>query len=509
MKRTISLLLALLLSAASAFSLTACSEKNLDSESPVSQNEEVLADASSEDNETEASDPFSGTDFGGRAFRVYTSVNEYDSTNGDKFIRGSGELNGEAVNDAVFNRNQKVADLLNISYDYTEADYDYNNGSDAIESQIMAGADEWDVMANDIGGFAGLARDGYIRNVYNSKILDLTKSYWYADAMRDCQFIEGGMYLLIGDYFTDALQSSHCLYVNEEILNDVYGTTEYVNDMVFGGNWTLDGMIGVMEDTMRDTDGSGQMKEGDLFGFTCIGMWGSLIPFVIGSDIQFIERTDEGPQFCFNNERSVKTLEKLYELFYSPATLTDPEDFSTRGLQILFSNNQSTILGYNRLGDLANFRDVEFAMGVVPYPKLDETQDSYVSTMHDISEIGAIPVTLPAESVDFCHTVLEVLCRETGRTVIPEWYENGLKIKYSKGQDDAKMIDLIHDTITGPFAVAYNSVLGDFLLTSCFCEPLAYNRPDFASAYKSNEKAASKQLQKAYDKFAENLRNGN
>ncbi len=123
--------------------------------------------------------------------------------------------------------------------------------------------------------------------------------------------------------------------------------------------------------------------------------------------------------------------------------------------------------------------------------------------------IVAISVTLPADSVSFCQTVLEILCRETGRTVIPKYYEEGLKIKYSDGQDDAKMIDLIHDAISSPFPVAYDSMLSNFMLNSTFSTPLQSNSTDFASAYKRMEKASKKTLEKASNAFAANLANGN
>ena len=111
--------------------------------------------------------------------------------------------------------------------------------------------------------------------------------------------------------------------------------------------------------------------------------------------------------------------------------------------------------------------------------------------------------------MEYVCTVLEVICRETNRTVIPEWYENGLKIKYANGQDDAKMVDLIHDNINNPFANTYDMALSDFMKGKCFSTPLQSNSTDFASAYQKNLKAAEKTLTKMYDKFAENLANGN
>ncbi|MBQ3815967.1 MAG: hypothetical protein II836_07910, partial [Clostridia bacterium] len=296
MKRIISLLLSLLLCLGSLSVLAGCSEskENADKGDQSTPSDGSVDVTAPEETETEFVDPFAGTDFEGREFRVYTSVDSTDATNGNAFIQGSGELNGEAVNDAVFERNAKVCDLLNITMSFIEANLTYSNHEATIKKQIMAGADDWDVMANDIMAFGSLARDGYLHNIYSNKILDLNQSYWYGDAMKDCQFIEGGMYILIGDYFTDALQSAHALYSNKNLINDYYDDPNYLQNMVFDGKWTFDAMIDVINTVMKDSDGDGQMKEGDLFGFTCIGMWGSMIPFLIGTGIKFIERTDEG-----------------------------------------------------------------------------------------------------------------------------------------------------------------------------------------------------------------------
>ena len=510
MKKLISLLLVLCLTLGSAAAFSSCSETTSDDEGKTADPTSPASDAEvPEETETEFIDPFVDTDFGGRDFRVYTSVDDTDATNGNAFIQGSGELNGEAVNDAVYERNAKVSELLNINPTFIEASLSYSNHEATIKKQIMAGADDWDVMANDIMAFGSLARDGDLHNVYSNQILDLNQTYWYGDAMRDCQFVEGGMYILIGDYFTDALQSAHALYSNKNLINDYYNDPNYIQNMVFDGTWTFDAMIEVINTVMKDSDGDGTMKEGDLFGFTCIGMWGSMIPFLIGTDIKFIERTDEGIEYCFNNERSVKILEKLNELFYSDGALTTLADYSDAGLRIVFGAGQSLIIGYNRIGDLTKMRDIEFTIGILPYPKLDGDQENYVSSLHDTSEVGAIPMTLPPDSMDFCTTCLEVFCRETGKMVIPKYYEEGLKVKYSNGQDDARLIDLIHDSISSPFPVAFNGTLGGFLLGTCFSTPLGSNSTDFASAYQKSSKAALKTLDKTAKAFLTNLENGN
>ena len=90
-----------------------------------------------ETEETEAPDPFADVDFGGRDFRVLTSIYVNDSTNADKFIRGTGETNGEIVNDAVYARNLFVSELLGITLKFTEASFSYSNAEASIKNLVI------------------------------------------------------------------------------------------------------------------------------------------------------------------------------------------------------------------------------------------------------------------------------------------------------------------------------------------------------------------------------------
>ena len=106
MKKSLSLILASVILACAA--LTSCSEKAADETTadttPTTANAETAADTETE-TETEESDRFADVNYGGKTFTVYTSVDTNDATNGDAFIRGTGEYTGEAINDAVYDRN--------------------------------------------------------------------------------------------------------------------------------------------------------------------------------------------------------------------------------------------------------------------------------------------------------------------------------------------------------------------------------------------------------------------
>lgn len=475
-------------------------------DSETAETAPAVEQAAVEQTETEEPDPFAGTDFGGKELRISSSNNTNDSTNAHHLIAGSGELNGEIVNDAVYQRNMDVEELLNVKLNFIPSDWYWGDGHTEIEKLVISGDCGFEVVINDLINLGRIAHKGYFHSVSDNQIMDFSKPYWYGEAIDDLEIIDGAAYMMLGDVFTDSLSSAHVLYYNKDIILNNYGDENYVQDIILDGNWTVDEMIQVTEETAVDLDGDGSMTEGaDQFGYSVIGAWGPMIPVLMGFDVQFVENNGGKLSFCFNNERSVKILEKLNELYWRDAVLPDIKvgDRSDEGLLALFSNQQTTFMGYLRLCDLERMRDIEFLVGLACYPKLNTEQENYVSSLHDTSEVGAIVVTANPADMDFISTCLEVMAREAARTIIPAYYEEALKIKYVNGSEDAAMIDLIHDSITSPFALAYNNILGDTLLAKPFLTPLGAKQADFASSYASSEKVGLQKLDELVAAFEE------
>ncbi|MGM9624428.1 MAG: hypothetical protein ACI3XM_01850, partial [Eubacteriales bacterium] len=123
----------------------------------------------------------------------------------------------------------------------------------------------------------------------------------------------------------------------------------------------------------------------------------------------------------------------------------------------------------------------------------------YISSSHDTTEIGVIPIT--TSKFDMTCAVLEVLNRETQKIVLPAYYETGLKVKYSRDDMSSKMIDIIHDNIGGSFALAYSSSCSNVFMQASFYTPLIAKKTDFVSNYVKLEKAAQKNLDRMVEAF--------
>ena len=207
-----------------------------------------------------------------------------------------------------------------------------------------------------------------------------------------------------------------------------------------------------------------------------------------------------------NNEQSILLLDELYDLYVEGDGAWVGNGITEEIAVTTFTSGRSMFVGYQRLGSLedATVREMEDGLGVVPYPKLSDQQDWYITSTHDTCEIGLIPMTVAPDDLDYISAVVEVLCRETYRSVLPVYYESSLKMKYTRDDTSAQMIDIVHDNIGNSFAMAYNPSVNEIFLSGTFStDNIAAGKKDFASAYARREPAAITALEKIIADFEE------
>ena len=452
-------------------------------------------------------DPFAEFDYSGEQIRIYTSINVASGVgNSNYLIEGPDEETGDVVSDSAYFRNRSVEEILNVDLVFTQVDLDYNNCGSDLNKIIMAGDDVYDIAINDLFPLATLSVEGNFLNVADAPYVDYNQTYWYKNYMEQLS-LDGGMhqYIMAGDFFIDILRSAHALYFNKSMLATLYDDGDVLYNEVLNGTWTYEKMLSYTEECYQDLNGNGQVDNEDRFGLVVMQTWGPSIPFIISADLDFVEQNSDGTlSLSMNNERSIRLLEVLNDIFYSPGTgnaIDIYKDSTSQDADTtnLFKSGRSLILGYNRLGSFDDLRDMEDEVGILPYPKFDDSQKNYVSSSHDTTEIGVIPIT--NSKFDTTCAVLEVLMRETQKIVLPAYYETGLKVKYSRDDLSSQMIDIIHDSIGGSFALAYSSYCSDIFMKASFYEPLYAKKTDFVSNYTKREKGAQKKLDKMVESF--------
>ena len=456
--------------------------------------------------ETEEPDPFEGVDFDGRTFMIHTSANSatVGVQSSNYLIQGPDEVTGDVAPDAALQRNNDVMQRLNIELGYEQVNYSYDQVASNIRKLLQSGDATYQLIINDIYGLAPITPDGLFHNAYDGEHFDFGKPWWYEDFMEDISIKTSMRFMLAGDYFIDLMRCTHCIIMNKNLYTDLYGDPDDVYACVLEHGWTFDKYRELIEGAYKDLNGNGVKDKNDQYGHIAFQFWGPMIPWLISGDPGFIGRDENGyPILTLNNERSYILTEKLNAILNNDATAINVLGGAEQTSIDTFTEGRALFIGYQRLGSLESdsLRSTETDIAILPYPMLDDLQEDYVTSTHDTAELGFIPIATPYEDLSFVSAVIEVLCRETYKQVLPAYYESSLKVKYTRDNTAAQMIDIIHDHYGNGFALAWSNGLSGYLLNATFCACIENNSIDFASKNKSLEKVANKQLEKIIDKI--------
>lgn len=496
-RRILSLCLALLMLMGTAAELVACSTGE------TKENNTTPPTSAAEEQTQEEIDPFAGVNYGGREFRIYTSTNvaSVGMGNSNALIQGNETTDGNAVNDAVVERNMVVEDKLGINLKYTALDVQYTGVFGEIRKLVSAGTDEYDLVINDLFPFANLSIEGNFSNILSDEcVFDFDKNYWYREYMDDLRLVDGYQYLLAGDYFIDIIRSAHCLLFNKDMYKEHYQSDpNEVYSWVENYEWTYEKLNEMVTDMYIDKNLNGKVDYGDQFGLSLLEYWGSSIGFVVSANPGFISRMEDGTPYVTLTEgnRASDLVEKFTALAQNDSVC---EGLTSDG-KILqdFTEGLSLVCDYQRLGSLENtiLRDMQAEMGVLPYPMLYAEDKQYTTAAHDTTELGAILTT--NKDLAFTSTVIEVLCRETSKILMPQYYQNALQIQYVNDPYASSMIQIIHDNFRNAFILAYNDATGSKML-NVFAEAVKAGRT-FSVAYKAHEKSVKRSLETVIRKF--------
>ncbi len=499
--RAASLFLAVLLS---ALSLSGCGETKENSADPaeaVSQNAEAAAadpGADTEPEETELHDDVPDTlKYDGTTIRIFVSNG---SGQNEELYAGQGELTGDVENDAIMQRNMTAEDRLDIKLEYIgDPTGAWDTIGGILTRFIMAGDTTYDMYLGNEYGHVNLITLGGLQNINDLDYIDFDKPWWNVKYMDEMMIGNDARYFLAGDYIIETIRMAHTLFFNKNFYEDAFGNPDEMYDWVLDGTWTIDRLASVCEASYVDLNNNGISDPDDRLGYITYLAAASVDPFAYLGDVPYSVH-DENGYIVLNlmSDQAVTLGEKVVSFFHQPGSVFQ---MSTNVSGTVFKEGRSLFLGLQSLGTAKWYRDMEDDYGFLPYPKLDENQHAYHSLVADNALIGSIPSA--SQNLDKIGAVLEVLSSETYKTVMPAWYETSLKIKYSRDNIAAQIIDLIHDSTTTNFIYAYSNPLSG--TGQIMREMVANNNTDYASAVARKEKVSKKSLDKVIAAYEKNF----
>ncbi len=420
-------------------------------------------------------------DFAGANFHV-----AYPEWQGYKYYFFADEANGDAMNDAIFNRKARVEDTLNVSITQYSPGYIDDVVTEAKKS-ITSGDDVYQmVLLHCISGVADMMTGGYLYNYDDLPYVDYTADWWNRPMM-DALRLGQNTYYGVSDYM---IPCPYAVFFNKDMIVENGFDDPY--QLVYEGKWTLDRFVEMATAVSRDLDGDGKHTDADIFGVTA-NEDSKYICLMTGAN-QFVTGRDGNGQVIIdmNTDRMYSIVEKLTKLadksiYYKPSKEDEEAQFPFTSGRMLF-----------RLGAISEasmFREAEVTIGILPAPKLDEAQENYVSL--DWGGLMGVPASI--QNPDLVGAVMELLAFESGETVIPAYYDVLLAGKLARDTDTVAMLDILFDTIAyepGVFLSSMSSAITELLYTPS--KIVLSSKTDFASIYAKQEPSATKALTKFY-----------
>ena len=395
-------------------------------------------------------------DLGGAQFRM--TVFGTDQNRPQTYVDAQ---DGNIVNDAVYSKIRTVEERFNTDIVLTEMSYLEENHVGALTKSIQAGEDSCDLAQGHDVNMANAAMQNMFINVYDIPNLDFSKPWWPA-ATTESMTVAGQMYMMFNNIGYNNLAQTRVMYFNKKMMTDLDFEMPY--QMVYDGTWTLDAMNNMTKQAYRDLNGNGEVDTADQFGYVSMPYYyGIFEPF----RVEPYQKDADGNLFYeVHLDRTVKVVEKMYDMIFGEGGMLYPNTDSDYQDQVLnlFCEDRSLFF-YGPLENAAkNFSlDSDLSYGVLPMPKLEESDDGYYGAAFDR------PFVVPTTAGDNLYNiglVVEALNAEGYKQVFPAYFEIAMKTRYADQTDDAQMLDIVHDNVIISFTYIhdnYTSVYGKML----------------------------------------------
>ena len=138
---------------------------------------------------------------------------------------------------------------------------------------------------------------------------------------------------------------------------------------------------------------------------------------------------------------------------------------------------------------ISNSRESNVDFGIIPYPKWDEAQDKYYSRIEGCELFGIPKINKKPEMAG---VILEAMSCESMKSVIPAYDDVALKVKYTRDDDSADMLDLAFENRVFDYG---DTVLCEELRDGFFRIAMAENNRNMASGLAESANKVNSKLE--------------
>jgi len=286
----------------------------------------------------------------------------------------------------------------------------------------------------------------------------LNEDFFYQDFINEMT-INGELRYMVGDYSLTYYDHTYVMYFNKKMAEEY--ALEDIYQLVKDGKWTIDKCMEMARGKWKDNNNNNWSKEDpdDSFGYI------TDIPNTTDSwsaqfDVLPTTKEEGAIKIGYDVGKVTSILEKMIDFFatddvyahYSVSTDTVEQN----PLESIFKEGRA-LFYHATLKEAAAFRSMDIDFGIVPAPKWNETQTKYMTSAQNGYSSASVPADV--KNVKKCGAIFASLTQESNRTVIPAYYDQALKYKFTRDDASAEMLDIIRDGFTLNFGMFYCETL--------------------------------------------------
>ena len=446
---------------------------------------------------TEEAYDFSGHDFGGKKFVFLSTRNSSTLYN---YIDAE-TMNGDIINDAVYNRTSFIEDTYNIDFVHDGQAYDQLNN--LIRSTVMAGDDAYQAAYMYMANTSTFMQEGLLHDLTQSDYFHFDE-VWWDRAIIDELYIgdDKALYLTSSDLNLINFEYSWCMYFNKRMCADLKMDAPY--QLVLDGKWTFDELykyISAGANLNGAESWAFAVDSPAIYGFTSMSSF--ILQAFLACDMKPLSIVNGQPQNNTDNPRFHDVAEKLAKVL------------GEEGTAYICNNNRAAGDHYEEIykkggafftaceikgGDGGGaYSEMTDDYGIVPLPKFDAEQKNYVSPV----AIGNFMMCVPKSNNDLemASVILDAMSYVSWRDIVPQYYETVIQTKHIRDEETKEMLDIIREARTYYSARAFG--WGEALRTELQSSIKAGN-VNSASLAASHKESIAEQFKSSMEKINAN-----
>ncbi len=381
----------------------------------------------------------------------------------------SEEMTGETINDAIYERNSFVCQQLNCKLSEEEASVNDTTLADKLVNAITAGDDVYNVGCIPLFHVTRFVTGNYIYNLDEVSSIHLDENYWNQTLLTSTS-LNNRHYIANSPAHFMAIDAMWMLFFNESMMTDLKLTYPY--DLVREGKWTLDRLEEFMKaGAMLNGDTefiktTGDSNKWDPNGKSTYGLTSSSAVYhklLYGVEAPLVTKDkDDKPTFGADSEHWITAAQRLAGIMSVPGQYMEANNDAKNYhySKHIFVGGRTLFMG-GEMKEAQVCREMEDEFGIVPFPKWDEQQASYHTTLSWKTCTFSIPVS-EKDPTDV-GLLLDALSYESNENILDLFFGNRIEAKGLRNENSVEMLHIIYDCIGVDLGDAFD--LGGKILT--------------------------------------------